>query len=98
MRPSRRAESRPAFVLSRSMPFQIQRMPRPSASSFFPPAWSCRSLGEAAESRPGIAEPLHDSKHVAEGARQSIEFPYHEHDPFAELIDEQGEFRPTPPS
>ncbi len=54
---------------------------------------SCRRrrvdrFGQAAETRLGFTEPLHDGEHVAEGARQPVEFPDHEHIALAKLVQE----------
>ena len=65
---------------------------------------ACRSgrvdrLGQAAESRSGFPELFHDREHIAQGARELVQLPDHDHIPGAELLEQPEELWtfPAPP-
>ena len=64
---------------------------------------ACRSgrvdrLGQAAESCSGFPELFHDREHIAQGAREPVEFPDHDHITGAELMEQPEELGPLPAS
>ena len=64
-------------------------------------ACRCRRVdgfGQTAEARPGFTEPLHDREYIAEGARQPVQFPDHQHITLAELVQKPVKFWPVPAS
>jgi len=99
MRPSRRADSSPALVRSRSMA-RSNSAKAPTICIIMRPAGGggVDGLGQAAKSGFNLRQPLHKNEHIAERTREPVELPDHEDITLAEMIQQPVKFGPVPAS